>query len=78
MEYLVDDPNGPFYDERHGVWHLFFQDHLAEANSVNGGGPVWGHAASRDLAHWAKLPVAMWYVLDAPCTLCTVCSLRDH
>jgi len=53
----MNDPNGPFYDDVHGVYHLFYQDHLA----VSGGrGPVWGHAVSRDFAHWAHLPVAIW------------------
>jgi len=52
-----NDPNGPFYDDVHGMYHLFFQDHLA---MQGGGGPVWGHVVSRDLAHWARLPVALW------------------
>ena len=58
---LINDPNGPVFDERHGMFHLFFQDHLAEPP---GGGPVYGHACSRDLVHWARLPVAIWN--DAP------------
>eukprot|EP01052_Picozoa_sp_SAG31_P016645 SAG31_NODE_1109_length_9860_cov_22.119353_8_plen_541_part_00 len=52
-----NDPNGPFYDPVHGMYHLFFQDHLA---SPGGNGPVWGHVASRNLSHWARLPVAIW------------------
>ena len=52
-----NDPNGPFYDEVHGIYHLFFQDHLAQPG---GGGPVWGHVASRNLSHWTRLPVAIW------------------
>ena len=54
------DPNGPFYDELHGVWHLFYQDHLAKPAGGHGSGPVWAHAASHDLAHWTKLPIALW------------------
>jgi sucrose-6-phosphate hydrolase SacC (GH32 family) len=53
----MNDPNGPVYDHKHGVYHVFFQDHLAEPG---GSGPVYGHVASRDLVHWTHLPVALW------------------
>ena len=33
------------YDPQHGVYHLFYQDHLG----IPGGNVVWGHVASRDL-----------------------------
>lgn len=58
-----NDPNGPFYDPVHGIYHLFFQDHLSlppADNPAANGGPVWGHVASRNLSHWARLPVAIW------------------
>ncbi len=54
---LMNDPNGPVYDEEHGMFHLFYQDHLA---ITPGGGPVYGHACSRDLVRWARLPIALW------------------
>ena len=44
-----NDPNGPVYDETHGMYHLFYQDHLAEGD---GSGPIYGHVASRDFVHW--------------------------
>jgi sucrose-6-phosphate hydrolase SacC (GH32 family) len=53
----MNDPNGPVYDDVHGMYHVFFQDHLA---IPPGGGPVWAHVCSRDLVHWARLPVALW------------------
>lgn len=53
----MNDPNGPAYDAKHGVYHLFFQDHVA---IPPGQGPVYGHVVSRDLAHWARMPVAIW------------------
>ena len=52
-----NDPNGPFYDPVHGLYHLFYQDHLA---IDPGKGPDWGHAVSHDFVHWAHLPVAIW------------------
>ena len=60
----MNDPNGPFYDAVHGVYHLFYQDHLwgPMPDDVPTGreGPVWGHAVSRDMAHWAHVPVGLW------------------
>ena len=59
----INDPNGPFYDSRHGLYHNFYQDHLAEPSPVGlkaGAGPDWGHWVSRDFLHWARLPVAIW------------------
>jgi len=53
----INDPNGPVYDQVHGVYHLFYQDHLA---MPPGHGPDYGHAVSRDMAHWAHLHVAIW------------------
>ena len=59
----INDPNGPFYDPVHKVYHNFYQDHLAEPSPVGlkaGQGPDWGHWVSRDFLHWARLPVAIW------------------
>lgn len=53
----MNDPNGLVYDSRHGMYHVFFQDHLAMTGGV---GPVYGHFASRNLVHWTQLPVALW------------------
>ena len=53
----LNDPNGPVYDPKHGVYHLFYQDHLGSGGH---GGTAWGHVASRDLKKWAHLPVALW------------------
>ena len=59
------DPNGPIYDPLHGMYHLFYQVHLGMPNCHtpwlgNRNGPVWGHAVSKDMTHWAHLPVALW------------------
>lgn len=60
----LNDPNGPFYDERHKLYHLFYQDHIGRSvpeRFVQGfEGPSWGHAVSPDLIRWAHAPVAMW------------------
>ena len=52
-----NDPNAPVYDPKHGVYHLMYQDHVG----LNGNKPpTFGHVVSRDLVHWARLPVAVW------------------
>ena len=60
----MNDPNGPFYDARHGLYHLFYQDHIGRAvpASYTQGfeGPSWGHGVSPDLVRWTHLPVALW------------------
>ena len=62
----MNDPNGPFYDPQHKIYHVFWQAHLAQPDPVKkpgagpAVGPVYGHAVSHDLATWARLPVALW------------------
>jgi hypothetical protein len=38
-----NDPNFPFYDDVHGMYHLFYQDHLYINNSHHAHGPDIGH-----------------------------------
>ena len=47
-----NDPNGPVYDARHGIYHLFFQDHVPMQ--------VGGHLATKDFITWKRLPIAIW------------------
>lgn len=56
----INDPNGPFYDPVHGMYHNFYQIHLALDMNGAGDGPNWGHWVSRDFKKWARLPVAIW------------------
>ncbi len=45
-----NDPNGPFYDAKSGIYHLMFQYKTPR---------TWGHAISTDLLHWQNLPIAI-------------------
>ena len=53
----MNDPNGMFYDDATGLWHLYYQ-HNPEAPVW---GPMhWGHSVSQDLIHWQHLPIALY------------------
>lgn len=55
----MNDPNGPFYDTKTDLYHLFFQYDQTHTN-----GASWGHAISKDLLTWQNLPIAI--PQDAP------------
>jgi beta-fructofuranosidase len=57
---FINDPNAPFYDEMHGLYHLMWQEHVWMHQGGQGGGPTFGHAVSSDMVRWAHLPVAVW------------------
>ena len=52
----MNDPAAVSYDPLHAIYHDHWEDHLA----APGGQYVRGHAVSRDLIHWAHLPVSLW------------------
>ena len=52
----MNDPNGPFYDEVSGMYHLFYQ---YNPSGYNWGNMSWAHVVSPDMLTWTELPVAL-------------------
>lgn len=52
----MNDPNGPMYDEATGLYHLFAQ---YNPKGAKWGDMNWYHAVSKDMLHWAHLPIAL-------------------
>eukprot|EP00911_Craspedida_sp_UC1_P000571 UC1_evm3s438 len=50
-----NDPNGPSFDPVHKMYHLHYQNHVGLH-----GGRTYGHAVSKDLIHWAHMPISIW------------------
>lgn len=55
-----NDPNGLVY--YNGYYHLYYQTYpYTHPNGAEGWGDMyWGHARSKDLAHWELLPVCLF------------------
>lgn len=59
----INDPCAPYYDQKTGLYHVFYQH--------NPYGPVWGnmtwgHAVSRNLISWVDLPHALSPTPNSP------------
>ena len=50
-----NDPNGPIYYK--GYYHLFLQHN---PYGDDWGNMHWAHVRSKDLAHWERMPIALW------------------
>ena len=53
----MNDPNGMFYDEAKGIWHLYYQYY---PDGTVWGPMHWGHSTSQDLIHWEHQPIAIY------------------
>ena len=52
----MNDPNGMYYDDATGLWHLYYQWNPYCSMWQN---MTWGYSVSPDLIHWTHLPSAI-------------------
>ncbi|KRL01727.1 GH32 C-terminal domain-containing protein [Liquorilactobacillus capillatus] len=57
----MNDPNGLFYDDQTGLYHLYYQ-YNPEGNEW--GNMSWGHATSKDMINWRQEPLAIPMLAD--------------
>jgi len=62
----MNDPNGMFFDDSSGIWHLYYQHN---PYATTWGNMSWAHSTSIDLIHWEHQPLAI-----LPDTLGTIFS----
>ena len=48
----TNDIQGPFYDPRHGLYHMGFAWHVNGTAGIGSAPNRWWHQVSKDLAHW--------------------------
>jgi len=69
----MNDPNGLI--DYQGQYHLFYQ---SNPEAPDFGRMAWGHAASPDLVHWERRPVAIWPDTPNDCDGCWTGCAVDH
>lgn len=69
----MNDPNGMFYDQTKGLWHLYYQYNPYGSKWQN---MTWGHSVSKDLLHWEHQPLAL--EVDANGAIFSGSAVIDH
>ena len=59
----MNDVNAMFFDPRHKVYHVTYQDHAHCPDDVNQANQSFGHVVSKDLVHWMHNGLAL---VDVP------------
>ena len=72
-ENFMNDPNGLFYNELTGEYHVYYQ---WNPTVMKIGNQVWGHASSSDLLNWTDYGIAIDRPADGDC-IYSGCAVVD-